>query len=250
MTSAKTGDGQPRIPLGLIIGLALLGVVLLIGAVLGVAFFVRWQRSKAVAQPKVEAYHVDEASLPPQSNTRAVPLKSMGGLTITSPTSSKREPPLPGEPVVSSSKEHVASATAPIPSKSPLVSSPLLPTRQTTQPSVPPVPIPQATSTDAIPPPTLTRDPSSTPHPAGVSPALSTPVTGTLPSTAQFSQVAASESNTVVLRSEIEGLREQVRLLQLREATRPRDSEFQSYEPPPQYSPRRPGYRSDGDDDD
>ena len=215
---------------------------------IGAPFFVRWRRKKTAAKPKVESYHFDEVPSPPQSKSRATPLKSMGGSTIQSPTSSKGGPPLPVQPLVPPSTERVVSATTLNLSKRALV-SPLLPTRETTQPSVLPVPIPQTTATDARPPPALTPDLSSIPHPGRVPPTIVTSLTDNLLSTAQNAQVPASDSNTVVLRSEIEDLREQVRLLQLREATRGRDSGFQSYEPPPQYSPRRSGYQSDGDND-
>ena len=47
------------------------------------------------------------------------------------------------------------------------------------------------------------------------------------------------------LRSEIEELGEQVRILQLRDATRQRDLERQSYKLPLEFSPRGIGYQPD-----
>ncbi len=133
--------------------------------------------------------------------------------------------------------------------------------QETSQPSVPAARarlIPRITSPDAGIPPILTHDLASTSHPGRVPRTSSierevdlevvyitaTSDPDTRPFDASEPQVTASGSDVVALRSEIEDLLEQVRLLQLRDAIRRRGSELESYEPPFEYSPRGLGYQS------
>ena len=218
-------------PLGLIIGVTVLGVVLLLGAVIGVSVFIRRRR------PEVEANHVDNASSPPQSRPQATAIRSMREVGVTRPAHSKRAAPLP---VALPGTEGAISAATPVSSKSPPSVPPLPPTRDVTQPSVPSTPpIPQTTSPGMRVAPILAVDLSSTSHPAITS-------TEIHPLTAQNPRAATLGPNAAALYCEIEDLREQVRLLQLRDGARLSDSEFESYEPPPEYSLRDPG--SGGED--
>jgi hypothetical protein len=252
-TSADTGDRKSRTPLGLILGITAAG--LLIGAVVGALFFVHRRRRKAVPKPEVEAYHLDTGGSPPEPKSRGVTKKSMGVTPgVVAPTPSKGTPRLPIQPIHSPTTQRDVSTTILVSPASPPSHTP--PPTKTERPraSVPPAPpIPRMPPPGTMLPPPSTPDHSSTPHPNRIpltAPSLAPPSasepTDERPLTSRDSPAVPSDSNTVVLRSEIEVLREQVRLLQVREATR--EVEFQSYEPPPQYSPRRPGHQSDDED--
>jgi hypothetical protein len=235
--------------IGLIIGLAV-GVVLLIGAVTGALLFFRRRRRNAAAQPNIDAYHPDLAASSPRPTTQATAIKSKRGFVVAS----KDVPSVPPKSVALPSTERGASTTTLVSSKSPLPTTSL----EITPPAVPPMPpIPRTPSPDAKPPLISTPDISSTSHPNRAPPTATASLVprsvpspaDNLPTTTGQSQMTTSDSNTVTLRSEIEGLREQVRLLQIQEATRRHDSELRPYEPPPQYSPRRSGHQSDDEDD-